>query len=261
MLVKLISLVALAATSVAAVATPTVRAPAVSLNPPPSTVNGRELFEPQLEARALTNAERLARGLSLNPPRRRSSPAARSVPSGTVCNLHGYLEVREGSNVLGFLAKVWNNFGEYGAITGDASNRLKVTIDTCGDRINILAELCLPLCWWHHWFSSSSSDLSSGSFNYGYIGGTTQTPALSPPVSGPNSFTAATKIPKTFESAIYRYNAATKEITPQWINTDSAQPATYFGISQDVLVFVGDKTAFTNALGPTKWISVFFVPA
>jgi hypothetical protein len=107
-------------------------------------------------------------------------------------------------------------------------------------------------------FFSANNDLAAGSYHYAYWGGTVQTPVDSPPVSGGNSFTAATGIPEAIESAIWPLSGA-NELTAQWINTDLSTPATYIARIQDVLLLTGDLTAFSNTFGPTVVVTLAFV--
>ncbi|KAJ7859861.1 hypothetical protein B0H14DRAFT_2577028 [Mycena olivaceomarginata] len=64
-----------------------------------------------------------------------------------------------------------------------------------------------------------------------------------------NSFSAATGIPETIESAIWSYDPATQAITAQWINTDGSAPATHIVYANDfnqALVLTGSVAAFQD---------------
>jgi len=108
-------------------------------------------------------------------------------------------------------------------------------------------------------FSSSSTDLSTGSPNYVYLGGSGETPANAPPASPGNSFTAATSIAEQSESAIWSFDSNTHELTAQWVNTDSSEPAITIGYTQDVLVLTSNLDSFVGTFGPTQKVSLKFV--
>ncbi|KAG9047514.1 hypothetical protein FS837_002099 [Tulasnella sp. UAMH 9824] len=98
-------------------------------------------------------------------------------------------------------------------------------------------------------FFSNSDNLGPGSSNYLFITGNTQTPAGSTPQSGNNnSLSASTGIPQNAESAVWKYNPTTQDISVQWINTDGSTPATtllYCSVD-DVLMATGDIAALQS---------------
>ncbi|KAG8910074.1 hypothetical protein FRC01_006561, partial [Tulasnella sp. 417] len=102
-------------------------------------------------------------------------------------------------------------------------------------------------------FASTSDDLSPGSFNYAYITGTTQTPPGSPPSTedNNNSFTTATTIPERSESAVWKFNPGTQDLSAQWINTDGSRPKTHlvYYAPDNVLIITGDVAAFQRNFG------------
>ena len=134
------------------------------------------------------------------------SDPSRPRPSGTPgggCNpRNGVIRVTSPENASGgrpsldgFLSLVGNEFGEYG-YTADRGNALRVILNDCdGTPFNLLStvsiecpEVCavflrrsvqngfrdFPFVGGIKGFSSTSSNLSPGSYNYAYIGGTTQ---------------------------------------------------------------------------------------
>jgi hypothetical protein len=66
-----------------------------------------------------------------------------------------------------------------------------------------------------------------------------------------NSFSAATGIPETIESAIWSYDPATQAITAQWINTDGSAPATH-------IVYANDYNRTLSSLGFKPWARADF---
>jgi len=240
-----------------------------------------------IEGAPVTNAQRLARGLPLLPPKHRRSsrraaaarghharaPAASPTP---ITPIQGYLlitNVTDAANpkVLGYASNVPNFFGEYTWTddTPDVSSRLIVEIPDSdgGNQLDLTVKngpyaTSFPFFGSITGFASLSSDLSTGSYNYAYIGGTAQTSPNAPPTLGGNSFTSATLIPEKIESAIWSYDPKTQAVTPSYINSDSSKPDTVFGYadSGDAFILTGDATVFTNTFGVISIIKATFVP-
>jgi hypothetical protein len=196
-----------------------------------------------------------------------------------VCTLPGWaqptctgnIQVRNTDNntVLGFLASHWNTFGEYDAVVPSTSSvspsALTVMFTyTPGAPFSLTAsngpDNTYPLVGWIVGFASTSDNLSPGSHNYAYLGGTTATPPNSRAVAGANAFTNATGIPEDIESAIWSVSP-TLALTPQWVNTDASKPATFAVTSTGIFVVTGDTTAFQNTFGPATNVAFTFVPA
>ncbi|KAJ7903085.1 hypothetical protein B0H13DRAFT_2025990 [Mycena leptocephala] len=104
----------------------------------------------------------------------------------------------------------------------------------------------------------NDSNLSSGSSNFAYIQGTTQTPPNSPPASVSNSYPSA----EDSESAIWIYDASTNAITAQWINTDSSLPTTSIAyVSGSDSLITGDSNAFLSAFATFSIVKFVFEPS
>ncbi|KAJ7835133.1 hypothetical protein B0H14DRAFT_2514511 [Mycena olivaceomarginata] len=225
-----------------------------------------------------TNARRFSLGLPpLAPRHHRVGVAARAVsspvpPTTQTCNI----AVQSYDQTFGYLSATWNGFGEYGQFQADQAGSLEVTFSYTPDspsQLNFVAtnspSPTYPYFGAISGFASESDDFGSGSYNYAYLGGTASTPAGSPPVStnsgDNNSFSAATGIPETIESAIWSYDPATQAITAQWINTDESTPATHIVYANDynqALVLTGSVAAFQGTLGaPYPEVTFTCVPA
>ncbi|KAG6830035.1 hypothetical protein H0H92_002453 [Tricholoma furcatifolium] len=278
MLFKFLSVVVLGASSALALATPTPTSK--SINPPVSAVNPRYHPISQVDARELTNAKRLALGLPLKPPvRRNNNQGGRSQPSGLPGYSNngspnpgssnnnvarGYVEcMDQNGNSLGYLGKDQNSAGQYGVQTdnNDESGRLLVSIDlndassgACDVQTLNGPDSNLPFFGGMKGYQSSSSDLSPGSSNHFFIGGTTQTSSKATPCDGTSTFEKIYSIDTQIESAIWNYDATSNFLSPQWINSDSSNPTTYIGLYQNALVCTGDQNAFSNAYGSTTWV-------
>jgi len=189
-----------------------------------------------------------------------SVPAADAAPA---CTVTGNLQVIDTDNdtVLGYVSNVWNSFGEY-VVTTTPSEYLDVSVPT-GSGVDITASNgpnpTYPFVGGIVGFVSSNNDISSGSSNYTYIGGTTQTPSGSPPVSGANAFTNATGIPEDIESAIWTVNPD-GTLVPQWVNTDSSTPVTHLVDITGILATTGDTTAFGSTFGAFSDVALSLVP-
>ncbi|TFK35662.1 hypothetical protein BDQ12DRAFT_725722 [Crucibulum laeve] len=50
-------------------------------------------------------------------------------------------------------------------------------------------------------------------------------------------------------------------LTAHWVNADSSNPETFIGLIDGVLVLTGDNDKFSNAFGPTRWLTLRLVYA
>ncbi|KAJ7726588.1 hypothetical protein B0H14DRAFT_3002077 [Mycena olivaceomarginata] len=225
-----------------------------------------------------TNARRFSLGLPpLAPRHHRVGVAARSspVPPTTYAQIspasrprfsrRRFIEGKRATSpysrttrLSGISARRGNGFGEYGQFQADQAGSLEVTFSYTPDspsQLNFMAtnspSPTYPYFGAISGFASESDDFGSGSYNYAYLGGTTSTP-VSTNSGDNNSFSAATGIPETIESAIWSYDPATQAITAQWINTDGSAPATHIVYANDfnqALVLTGSVAAFQGTFG------------
>ena len=235
--------------------------------------------------RASSTRGRVSRGLRLGRSRARSAAARRSAgvcrsvvlggaalavvvllwPASALAQTPctGTVKVTDTDNntVLGYVSTQWNSFGEYG-VTNDPSQYLTVSFDPGSAPFDITAtngpNASDPLVVGIQGYSSTNANLGPGSSNYAYLGGGTATPANSPALNQPNSFTAATGISEGIESSIWSLGAG-NQLLPQWVNTDSSTPATYLVLTQGVLVMTGDTSAFENTFGSSQDVGLNLV--
>ncbi|KIO21384.1 hypothetical protein M407DRAFT_245478 [Tulasnella calospora MUT 4182] len=248
-----------------------VSADGVSFNPPSDTLKPIPITSTTNSVRPIvgrmTNARRLAMGLLPLKPKAsrhgtRAASAPRSNPSmsppvPTGCNIL----VKSATETFGYIKPQWNGFGEYGVFQADQAGALEVTFNASPDVASAELDFTVintPSTTYPYFgaisgFASQSNDFGPGSYNYAYLGGTTQTPSGSPPSdTGDNSFTAATGIPETIESAIWTYDPTTQAITAQWINTDGSSPATHIIYANDTnqaLTITGDVATLQATFG------------
>ncbi|KAJ7328075.1 hypothetical protein DFH08DRAFT_967833 [Mycena albidolilacea] len=174
-----------------------------------------------------TNARRFSQGLPpLAPRHHRVGVAARTAsspvpPTTQTCNI----AVQSYDQTFGYLSATWNGFGEYGQFQAGQAGSLEVTFSYTPDsssQLNFVAtnspSPTYPYFGAISGFASVSDDFCPGSYNYAYLGGTTSTPAGSPP----------------------------------WINTDGTAPAThivYANDSNQALALTGSVTTFQDTFG------------
>jgi len=184
-------------------------------------------------------------------PRAATSPLP---PAAKKCNIKA--TGTDGTD-FGFIAPVWNGFGEYGQFQSVQDGALEVSFSYSPDSASQLDMTATnspsggyPFFGAIVGYASTDDNFSVGSYNYAYLGGTTQTPAGSPPFTeGDNSFSVG-GIPADIESAIWSYDSATQAITAQWINLDGSAPATHIIFVNDenkALAIAGDVAAFQDA--------------
>lgn len=214
----------------------------------------------------LTNAQRLARGLPLRKPSRQSKKsrqARQAAPSA--CPSTAYSGIVQVTNAdtgaaLGYLPSTLNLFAEYG-VTPSAEGALRVAFSaaSCAGAASQLDILTtngaadFPYLGLISGFANAGTqgDLGAGSYNYAYFGGVTHTPAGSPPVTAPNSYSVATGVPEVVESAVWTYDAASGSISAQWVNTDGSVVATdlLYSASDNTIVAAGDVASFRSRFG------------
>ncbi|PFH51729.1 hypothetical protein AMATHDRAFT_46898 [Amanita thiersii Skay4041] len=229
---------ALVVSSIVALATPT---STIRFNPTESEFKARQHNTPgsslsQLEARQLTNAQRLARGYPLKPPIRRSLSLKKASRSGLNATLNGYLQVSENGQVLGYVSKRFNKQGEYGILTDKPGDYLSVSLES-GEAVLGNADISTvngPLATFPFFggmtgFTSTSSDLNPGVSNYIVFGGVVQRPPHSTPAAGRNSFTDRTGFPTNIESAIFVIDKSTFKIKCRWVNSDGKTVEPFLG--------------------------------
>ncbi|CAE6429516.1 unnamed protein product [Rhizoctonia solani] len=172
-----------------------------------------------------------------------------SIPRAepTTCRI----QLSQGSTPLKYLSSKLNEFGEYGILTDSATQALEVTFTTgnSSEQIDLrvtVAEGGTPMMGGITGFFNEGDDLVSGSYNYAYIGLTSQTPSGSIPQSGANSFDKINNYSRKIESAIWLFDVATRQVVPQWVNTNKSTPknSLVYVDKQNVLVITADKDRF-----------------
>ncbi|KAI0628289.1 hypothetical protein C8Q77DRAFT_1076862 [Trametes polyzona] len=241
----------------------------------PAGVVVRSLPHNPSDLHGLTNAQRLARGLPPRSPalntRRRALTARQSAAPCPLPQTTGTIRVTETAtnNVLGFIGRQANNFGEYG-VDGDAANALSVVLRRCEsndtpfdiETVNGLSGF--PYLGAVVGFASTDDNLSADSFNYVYTAGTSQIP-YGPAQNAPNAFSSASGTQKNAESAIWTL-ADDNTLTLNWVNTDGAlYPAAdahlIYVESSQTFALTGNADQFQQTFGQVSEVTLTFVPA
>ncbi|KAJ7869164.1 hypothetical protein B0H14DRAFT_3440867 [Mycena olivaceomarginata] len=216
-----------------------------------------------------TNAGRLARGLRLLPPKRRSGGAALPRRSASApVTLTGNIKVLDtDGNSLGRVYQNPNNLNHFGVSTTANPITFHFTLDPTAGSTSQLSIYADSTSYANTWplmgaidgVVNDGNDLKSGSYNFAYVQSTTATPAESGPASVSNSYPTS----EPAESAIWTYNAVTQEITAQWVNSNGDKPATAisFVAGSDALVITGDYGSFSSSFSSTQLVRLMFVPA
>ncbi|TCD64363.1 hypothetical protein EIP91_004194 [Steccherinum ochraceum] len=228
---------------------------------------------PVLLGRRETNAQRMKRGLGPKKPNYaypkralhpRASPAPCTNPTGYVRAV--YFD-GQGKEVDGYIGFAPNDFGEY-PFTPTRTNALRVQLNNCGanggpfDISSLNGIPNEPFLGLIDGFSNETPTLGPGSFNYAYIGGTSQTPPGSVPLVQSNSFTDATNLPEAVESAVWELGQG-NVLTAAWVNPDNSIPpeVLLYVPSAGTFTVTGDLAEFRDTFGPAYPITFSFVPA
>ncbi|KAJ7293968.1 hypothetical protein C8J57DRAFT_1211347 [Mycena rebaudengoi] len=243
------------------------------LRTPPASRTVSEITGP------LTNAMRLARGLPLNKPRRRSNNLPRiPVPSNSPYRTvyHSLLEVRGVASglTLGYVSKNFiTGHGDFG-ITNKTEQALQVdfgldgTGTTSSSYIDFYPQNADSSAFGYLGFiqaiEDTDSNISFGSFQYGYLGLTSQTSRLSLPVtpsgSDSNMYTHQTGVSRTYESAIWSVDITYGFVDASWINQDESYPTTILFLDANGAIrFGGDLGVYRNHSGPATEIALHAV--
>ncbi|CAE6463312.1 unnamed protein product [Rhizoctonia solani] len=172
-----------------------------------------------------------------------------SIPraESTTCKL----QLFQDSTPLQYVSFKLNEFGEYGILTKSTTKALEVTFihRNNSQRMDMMVTggyTDTPMLGGISGFFNEGEDLNLGSHHYTYVGLTAQTPSGSTPQTGANSFDTIKDYERKIESVIWLFDSATKQVTPQWINTDKSAPKNYliYINKQNVIIITADKDKF-----------------
>ncbi|KAH7926018.1 hypothetical protein BV22DRAFT_1046345 [Leucogyrophana mollusca] len=224
-------------------------------------------------AEGLTNAERLARGLPILPPKfgrsvpgyarnptpaspeKRvvavsASPSPKPIRTEWFYKFTGRIKVVSyDGEPLGYLRN-WATGSVSGVNAGGPSSELHVSFKAPrrgGDHLfSILAtnpNFPAP----YYIGTTTSATLAPGSPSSVAFGNVEQTPPKSPPVTSGN---------QTDESAIWSFDGKTNELTAHYVNPDGSPAKTTiaYNIWDNNIFFVGDIDAFNNATSDPDYL-------
>ncbi|EIN08593.1 hypothetical protein PUNSTDRAFT_144117 [Punctularia strigosozonata HHB-11173 SS5] len=241
----------------------------LSFNPPLSVVEAAAASTRD-EVLPRTNAERLARGLPLKKPHRRSPSPSYQAKRATASSVAytGVVRVVEPNNnnaVRGYLAATPTSFGEYGGTTTDISSALTITFTTSdpSSPFDISISGTYPDLGFTTGFANTDFNFGPGAYNYAYLTGVSGSPAGSSATIQPNSYSAVAGITEGTESAVWTWDSASGALTPRWVNTDGSTPAVtlLYVPSANAVAITGDPAAFNANFGTSTVVAFEFVQA
>ncbi|KAF9525567.1 hypothetical protein CPB83DRAFT_859220 [Crepidotus variabilis] len=213
----------------------------------------------------LSNAERLKRGLPLNPPRRRS-PDAPSSPQTSQIPTRGRVQVFDvtSGSPLGYISK--NPDGsQIAGLSSSVDDAMIFQYDSSAPGPYNFAMVnptgaftSWPLLGNIEGPSSTSASLAPGSYNYCFFAGTNATPAGSTPVAQGSSYTS--NLPA--ETVVWNV-AGSGDISIQWVNPDGSKPSTFvmYASGSNFISITGDVALYKAAFGSNraqvslKWVA------
>ncbi|KAI0737168.1 hypothetical protein C8Q80DRAFT_1222955 [Daedaleopsis nitida] len=244
--------------------------PSSTLKTPNGTINPLGIVTrpfPMADAVPLTNAQRLARGLSPKRPRFRSHAAAVQPRQSGGCAMRtGTIAAAVNGYGAGYVRHDVNSYGEFG-YTDDPAQALIVTFCPSADTYVSLQTLN-GLSTFNYLggvesVDSNSPNLGTGAstFNFVYLAGTIDAPR-STPIPGPNAFSAAAGIPEPYEATIWQLGAG-DALLPSWLNTDGSAPAVtiVYSTGDDAFVLTGDSGSVIALIGAASTATFTFVSA
>ncbi|KAJ3482526.1 hypothetical protein NLI96_g6927 [Meripilus lineatus] len=187
----------------------------------------KSLTDPALVARApapQTNAERLRRGLNPFKPRSLTRKSLHARTSATPCTPHtGVIKITY-DGVEGYVPKTLSSLGLY-AITQTPANALSVSFCSPSDADEAfdITTLNGPLPAFPFlgvllgYYNSGDKLPVPGSFNYLYIGATSQSTDL---IDGDSAFSVVVHTVEKFRSTVWKLNPVTNELSIKWVNPD-----------------------------------------
>ncbi|KAJ7043162.1 hypothetical protein C8F04DRAFT_31576 [Mycena alexandri] len=204
-------------------------------------------------APGLTNAQRLARGLPLKPPSRRSS-ARRAMSSASASSAsRGYIQVwsvdDNGSptGVLGYVSKTTKAHMQY-RVDSSLDHALLVSSGGEHNLVTLNSDITSPT------FlglvqdpESTSSGLAKRSSNSLYLASTEQTSPNATPQNVGSSVNTRPGRSLPAESAVWTVDPNTNKLSAQWINPDASAAPTIAFIHDTNVLFTGDLDAYRQA--------------
>ncbi|KAF7316181.1 hypothetical protein MIND_00136300 [Mycena indigotica] len=171
---------------------------------------------------------------------------------------------------LGYVSQTQGTYAAYGLFVIDADPANAILFDIqldpslqSGSQLNIKATTTTyaatyPFMGGIVGVASDSNDFASGSSNYAYVQGTSQTSPNAPPQSVPNSFPS----PASSESAIWSFDRTSLVVQPVWVNTDGTKPTTFLMYVDQTtsIAITGDVQAFSDRFGGASAIYFKYIP-
>jgi len=223
--------------------------------------------------RDLTNAERLAQGLPLKAPTRRWHAANRrhdatpsTLPTPPSQQRRGVIQVKraDNQNLLGYISKNTFSKAQYRYQTLDDALVVSFALPAgahSANNLNFKPENSditgFDFLGAVQGRDNTSNDFAVGSYQYGYIASTNETPGESGPQAVGNSYSQVTGTTRASESAVWSYDDNDDSISLTWINSDGSAAPTKMFTQSTALYIGGDSGSFASRY-PSPVIDVTF---
>ncbi|KAH6888960.1 hypothetical protein BKA70DRAFT_1140452 [Coprinopsis sp. MPI-PUGE-AT-0042] len=204
--------------------------------------------------RKMTNAERLTKGLPLNPPVRKQTreidPRRQASPGPPVTANGPFVLTDENGDKLGFFT---STLDESGALiispSIDDAIALSATYDslvTNPSQLRNPTDPKFPLLGLLQGRDNQGLDIGPGSYNYLYLMtvDATGTPKGSSGALIPNAYTELTGIDLLVQTDIWTLETATGRLVPQWVNSDGSMITGQLYMQNGGVYVLGDPIAF-----------------
>ncbi|KAF8343116.1 uncharacterized protein EI90DRAFT_3115604 [Cantharellus anzutake] len=207
----------------------------------------------------LTNAQRFACGLPPLPPKRLWVSPTRRDPVPSSVNYRAAIQVirQDDGALLGYISRT-SQGRERHKYVEDVTDALIVGFTltagaTSATGIDLITENSDIPNYVYLGLVQGSDDtdsvLQSGSYQYVYLANTNPTPANSPPQTVGNSYTQATGVSRTSESAVWSVNVVALSLVPIWTNPDGISATTEL-FAQSKNLYAGGDSAQYNSRYP-----------
>ncbi|KAJ6631024.1 hypothetical protein B0H10DRAFT_704360 [Mycena sp. CBHHK59/15] len=207
-----------------------------------------------------TNSDRMRRGLPPLPPTRirsaledRLQPRTSPIPCSPLSNTLGYVQVtKSDGTAAGYISKTFDDQRSY-TLTTSLSAALQVILPSLSPfdgPIDILASNGPDAA--HPYLGavggSGGYTFGPGIGGYSYMSGTGASSPNSPPSSSAGTSIQSLGYNAPSESQIWSIDCLTRQISAQWTNTDSSQPATslFYDPLVDFLGLTSDLDTFND---------------
>ncbi|KAJ7651937.1 hypothetical protein DFH06DRAFT_537116 [Mycena polygramma] len=178
----------------------------------------------------------------------------------------GYLRCTSEGQIIGYISKSLNSGGVYKGVSpdsdsNDVNHRMLVSLDQSANGTQSLFVKNAPDNDYPFLGGIGGEDGSNIGKDGDYltIGGTGSTSSGAIPSYCGNTYTDSTNRLRKCASAIWVFNPATTEVSPQWTNDDGSVVAGNVGYVDAYFIITGNKTEFEDTWSDkVEWITLNF---